>query len=265
LSRCRLAGTMVAMKAAGTAWITPPGRLSLGFRDVHLWFVPAAPPDLAEKDLELLVSPAEQDRSRMFARSTDRRRYLSARGALRKILAGYLQASPSSIAISYSASGKPFLHGVSAPPGQLHFNVSHDADTAVVAVSNGLKVGVDVERIRALPGRDEILADFFSGAEQDFVRSRGNGGDDAFFQVWTRREASSKAVGTRLIESFQRFSIPAMRYSPGGFPVRMPERAEEDAAAQEWWLRDFVPAPGHAGALCVEKENRAPAFWRFSW
>ena len=257
---------MTAMEAAGTAWMIPPRRLSLAFGDVHLWFVPVAPAGLAQRDLESLVSTAERNGCRVMTRSVDRRRFLSVRGALRKVLAGYLDVPPSRLALSRSKFGKPFLDLAWAPLEQVHFSVSHAADTAVIAVSRGLKVGVDVERVRALHARDQVLADFFCSAERDWVSSHADGGkDSAFFQVWTRREASSKAVGTRLIESLVRFSVPAMRYSPGGFPVTMPAGADPAAALQEWWIRDFAPATGHAGALCVEKENRDPLPWRFVW
>jgi len=201
-----------------------------------------------------------------MARAADRRRYLSTRGALRRILAGYLRVTPSSIEISYSESGKPSLADVSAPTEKIHFSVSHSADAAIVAVCPGRRVGVDMERVRPLRGRDDVLSDFFSRAERDWVHSHGDGGeDDAFFQAWTRREASSKAVGARLIESFLRFSVPAAPYSPGGFRLALAEPGARSAEPQEWWIRDFVPAAGHAGALCTEKENLVPAFWLFAW
>jgi 4'-phosphopantetheinyl transferase len=258
---------MAGMQAPGTPWADPPGRLSLGCGEVHLWLVPTAPPDSAQEELEWLVSAAEMDRCRKMARLMDRRRFLSVRGALRKILSGYLQIPAPSIAISYSSSGKPFLEPVSRRPERLHFSVSHAADIALIAVGRDSVVGVDIERVRRLQARDDVLADFFSSQERDWVHAHADEGkDDAFFRVWTRREATSKVFGMGLVESFLRLRVPAAEYSPGGFRLVLPDSEYcEKEGRQEWWIRDLIPAAGHAGALCLENENREPVFCRFSW
>jgi hypothetical protein len=34
------------------------------------------------------------------------------------------------------------------------------------------------------------------------------------------------------------------------------------AGVTDWWIRDLAPAPGYAGAVCMERENAVPSFWR---
>jgi 4'-phosphopantetheinyl transferase len=252
------------METAGTAWTTPLGRLSLPPGDVHVWLVPTPPPDFSEENLQTLVSLAEVQGCLRMVKHVDRRRFLSVRGALRRILGTYLKAPPSGISIAYSSSGKPLLDDHRGRRQTLHFNVSHAADIALVAVSHGLRVGVDVERVREVQARDEILSDFFSPAEQSLAVSPAHS-NAAFFQVWTRREAASKAVGMGLMESFLCFSLPAAQHSPRGFRLTLPDSAKSRETFQDWWVRDLDPVAGHAGALCVEEENPEPAFWRFSW
>jgi 4'-phosphopantetheinyl transferase len=198
-------------------------------------------------------------------RSVDRRRYIAARAALREILGSYLRTPPSSLSIACSGSGKPFLEN-QPQVHPLHFNVSHAGDLALVAVSCGLQVGIDIERFRELKAANDILRDFFGPPEQALVQSHPQAEQaEAFFRVWTRREAAAKAVGMGLMRSFLGFSLPAAPLSPHGFSCMLPASEWQTAAQQQWWVRDFSPADGYAGALCVEKKNAEPVFWRFEF
>ncbi len=78
--------------------------------------------------------------------------------------------------IAREERGKPFF------PGQPHlcFNLSH-SHGAVVCALHHLPIGVDVERLRPAPRR---LA--------------GEMGDEAFFRLWTAREATVKRQGRGL-------------------------------------------------------------------
>ena len=75
--------------------------------------------------------------------------------------------------IRRAAGGKPYFP--SCP--SLHFNLSHSRGAAVCAL-NSLPVGVDVERLRAAPRR---LAQGMA--------------DEAFFRLWTAKEATVKREG----------------------------------------------------------------------
>src|SRR3979409_2142049 len=65
----------------------------------------------------------------------------AAGGALRDVLAAYLETSPEAIRIVDGAHGKPELAG-----GELHFNLSHSGDVGLVAVAAEREVGGDVQR-----------------------------------------------------------------------------------------------------------------------
>lgn len=74
-------------------------------------------------------------------------------------------------------------------------SVSHSGCWVGAAVSRIGAVGIDIERIR--PGRDvRGLADLaFGKAERGAVERSG---DDAFYRIWTLREAMAKAIGAGL-------------------------------------------------------------------
>ncbi len=219
-------------------WEDPPGRPGLRAGCLHLWLValPTEPGDLAR--LQRLLSSEERVEARRFHRPADRLRSVAARAALRTILAAYLQERPQALRLATGPSGKPCLDG-------LQFNLSHTGNLALVAVSKEKRIGVDIEKLRELPSMQAVLSFIFTDEERAFVESHsGEHRSRAFFLIWNRREAAAKALGLDLLTCFSRLEIPAAAYSAAGFQVPL--------AGEDWWLRDFSPAPGYAGALCLE-------------
>ena len=85
--------------------------------------------------------------------------------------------------------GKPRLGGAGAGWG---FNLSHAGDHVVAALIRGAAVGVDLESM-SRPANVELLAQrVFSESEQALVRA---GGREAFFELWSQKEALLKALG----------------------------------------------------------------------
>jgi hypothetical protein len=92
-------------------------------------------------------------------------------GALRRVLAVYLNEEPEQIRLEQGEHGKPRLAG---PQGELRFNLSHSGEIALVAVSGEREVGIDVQRMR--PKREE-----------------------AFYRDWACHEAHVKCLGAGLL------------------------------------------------------------------
>jgi 4'-phosphopantetheinyl transferase len=220
-----------------------------------------------------VLTTREMEQCGRFLRPADRARCAAARASLRMVLARYLPGDPRTLPIAVGASGKPYLEYsagarvAAADPARheaddIQFNLSHTEEYALIAVSRGMSVGVDVERMRDLKDMEAILQGFFSEQEQSFVRAHeGEERTRAFFLLWTRREAAAKAVGIGLFDSFARVALPPAGYTRSGFRVALPRRAARTAGTESWWIRDLLPAPGHAGALCVERENAEPSLW----
>src|ERR1035438_4031585 len=70
------------------------------------------------------LSAAELERARRYYFDRDRRRFIVARGELRRILAGELEVDPRSIEFAYGAYGKPSLASAFDGAG-LRFNLAH--------------------------------------------------------------------------------------------------------------------------------------------
>jgi 4'-phosphopantetheinyl transferase len=240
-------------------WTIPPRQLLLEPGSLHVWRVRLdLPGAFREKMLDALAAGEREEASR-FVRPEDRVRWMVARASLRTVLAKYIAADPRELRIEAGASGKPRLAGVS--DSSIRFNISHSDNLALVAVSRGHEVGIDVERVRDVRRLKAILDDFFSGPEQAYVLTReGEERTRAFFLLWSRREAAAKAAGVGLFEALARFTLPLRDADTQGFSVELspPLPAGRSTA---WWMRDFAPAPGFSGALCVEAVNAVPSLY----
>jgi 4'-phosphopantetheinyl transferase len=140
----------------------------------------------------LAPTPAESERAVRLVSDTLRQRYLRSHSALRAILRNYTGSPPEFAAAEY---GKPYLPAVP----DLKFNLSHSHDMALVAVANGLEVGVDVETLRPLRECMAIAERFFPPLESAALADAApECRESEFFRRWTRIEAKLKARGTGL-------------------------------------------------------------------
>lgn len=160
--------------------------------EIHIWQA-----DLSRWDSSVLamLSTKEQGRGRRFIRPEHQRRFMMARGALRQILAKYLALAPGKIRFIENNKGKIYLEDYP----QLQFNVTHSQDLALYAVNIENEIGIDLEWINPNLAVQPLLERFFSATEQQSVLGLPISQQvTAFYQLWTRKEASLKALGLGL-------------------------------------------------------------------
>ncbi|MDM0011239.1 4'-phosphopantetheinyl transferase superfamily protein [Variovorax sp. J22P168] len=152
--------------------------------------------------LRATLTPDETARAARFVFETDRRRFVTARCALRQVLSMQTGTPAAALRFDYGPSGKPTL---AAHPDCV-FNLSHSGGTALIGVlppatgAHGAHwVGVDIEQLRGMPGMQSIADMSFHA---DDAARLGDQPDPAlaFLHGWTRREACLKALGLGLPE-----------------------------------------------------------------
>jgi 4'-phosphopantetheinyl transferase len=246
------------MIALESMWDPSPLTASLHHDDVHTWQVSLDQPDAVVERLTGLLSEDEQGRAHRFHFARDRRRFVVGRGQLRTLLGHYAGIEPCRVQFRYTAHGKPALAQNPATPYShtLRFNVSHSNELALVVITQGRDVGIDLEHIRKISDVEQLAGRFFSTREHSMLRAlpadqRLHG----FFNCWTRKEAYVKAVGDGLRLPLDRFDVSL---APGE-PVRLLGVDNNPDEASRWSLRELTPAPGYVAALAVEGHH-----WRLS-
>jgi 4'-phosphopantetheinyl transferase len=186
-----------------------------------------------------VLSPAELDRADRFVRAADRRRYLLSHLLLRRVLAWHTGETPGRLVFGSGDYGKPYLEQWP----HCRFSLSHAEEWALVAVTEGADIGADIEPVRAMSDRDALVARFFAAEERvAYERLPEAVRDDAFFAVWTRKEAYVKALGRGLWEPLDAFAV-SLELAGDCRLLR--------GASGDWTLIDVSPRPGCRAAVAV--------------
>lgn len=217
----------------------------LSANELHIWQAVLDQSNDTREKLVASLSSDERLRAASFRFVRDRNRFIAARGVLRHILSRhYLDRDPRDLSFSRGEFGK-----LSLAPGyksaDLHFNLSHSEGIALFVFARGREVGVDLERVRSLAG-DSLASHFFSLNETSTLQKLPSRQRlEAFYRLWTSKEAYLKARGQGL-----RIPLDSFDVSPIAGGSRYILRAENST----WLLVAFKPkrhyiataaAPGH--------------------
>jgi 4'-phosphopantetheinyl transferase len=207
---------------------------------------PAVRPD----DCRDLLTAGERERVDGLRQPAARNRALVARALLRLELGQRLGCRPEMIEFNFGPQGKPALAGGDA----WHFNLSHSHDRVALALAPGAPVGVDIES-RARRTRIDDLARHWYGATEHAHLAALDGAmrRHRFFQLWTIKEAITKALGRGLWTTLSGIRI-------GGLDSGRPElhlSGQADCSAPiAWW--HFDAGDGYSLALAHLAGNGTP-------
>ena len=223
-------------------------------RDVDLWAVRLEASAKQFSECLSLLPADEAARALRFHFDEHRHAFALSHAVLRALLASLTGTRPGLVALSYGPKGKPALqnaaHGIC-------FNMSHSGTLAMYAFTSGCELGIDVERLRPVPGMDDIAARFFCPEEMDDLRALSQPErPQGFFNCWTRKEAYIKAIGDGLSVPLDSFRVSLQ---PGA-PAQILHLNRSSVAAQGWTLHDFIPAQDYTGALAYHDRAR-PLRW----
>ncbi len=212
--------------------------------EVHIWDIAISEFSDRQDSMGPVLAPHEADRAARFRFARDRSRYVVSHWFVRKLLADYLAASPQHLSFVAGRWGKPALQGA-AGVAPLEFNLSHSGDVALLAVSRGRQVGVDVEEWNGNVAYDRLAAFCFSPTEcRELAALPQERKAGAFFAGWTRKEAFIKATGVGVDFGLDYFDVSL---SPGDARLLADRR---DVASVAAWGMQNVPMPhGYSAAI----------------
>ncbi|MEO1014117.1 MAG: 4'-phosphopantetheinyl transferase superfamily protein [Pseudomonadota bacterium] len=169
--------------------------------EVVLWTIDL---DRTAPDASILTAQ-ERARGDAFRFDSDRRRFLAGRTARRVILAGAMGRAPADLVFLEGGGAKPRLSKASA---DLDFSFSRSGGRALLAVSIGCAIGVDVEAIAETGDLELVVDAHFAPVERHHLNSL-SGPDrlEAFYRLWTAKEAAVKATGEGIVGDLKKVAF----------------------------------------------------------
>ncbi len=190
-----------------------------------------------------VLNSAEHARWQRMRSPTKQREFLVGRTAIRRAIGALTATAPAAIEVAYGAQGKPYVKGDT----RLHFNLSHSGDLALLALSRRGPIGIDIEIERARRPFRRLANRFFAAPEAAWFEATPAGRQrQAFYRMWTLKEAYLKAIGTGLTLSSRAFVIDA-----ASEPPRLTKTSAAPAVTDGWALQSLPGDDGYAAALCT--------------
>lgn len=148
------------------------------------------------------ISIEEQHKANKFYSDNERNTYISCHALLRLILANRLKINPLDLSFIKGINDKPFLLS-----NQMFFNISHTRESFAIALARDFHVGIDLEKIKQSINFHPIIENYFSNKEREYILDLKAQSIDRFFQLWTRKEALLKALGTGIINNLRQVNV----------------------------------------------------------
>jgi len=220
-------------------------RPALSIGEIHVWTAHLVDEHRATADLLAILSGEESAQAAQFSFERDRMRFIQAHGIVRQILSNYLDADAATLVFARTHHGKPYLIPRANGP-HLEFSVSRSSNCCMLAVQLDHSIGIDIEKVRDLPQAIDIVQSYFTPVESKALSAlRGAARRDAFFALWTHKEAMVKGLGISLAAHLGRIEFDL---DPIG-GLRLVAWDRDQSVAQKWSVVRLDPAPGYVAAI----------------
>lgn len=213
-----------------------------------VWVVRSLPaPDPAH--LEILT-PEERRQCARFRQEERQARFACGRALLRLALAERLAEDPAAFHIEAGVNRRPALAGGSRERWpRVDFNLSSTAGLVACAVTEGGRVGVDVEQTGRGAIDEALMARVVSARERTWL-DRSEDPETDFYRLWTLKEAVAKADGEGLGLPFERLTL--LPEPAGGLDVDLDAMSERRG---DW--RIFSLWAGAPAALALRADRKS--------
>ena len=160
---------------------------------IDLWFIPFRKL-ICKKHIKNFLDKKELTRGNSFKYDILKERYFYYHFAFRKIISKYIDINPKKIKYTYTHNNKPYIKGSS-----YHFNFSHSQNLAFCGIYRNNSIGVDIEVIKNNLSFYSISQIFYSKKElKEWQILPQLQKTNAFYQIWTAKEAYGKLKGIGL-------------------------------------------------------------------
>jgi len=189
------------------SWYSQDSDKELKDNEIHVWLNYLNVHQARLKHLYPYLTDEEKERSERFKFYKHRKLFIASHGFLHTTLSNYIDAPPGEIQFSHNKHGKP---SIIEPlnPQQISFNLSHSGHIAILAICKQHNVGIDIEFKERKTDWQGISRRFFTEKEQNALFNLPEDlRKDAFYQMWTRKEAHMKVTGQGLSLAPTQFEV----------------------------------------------------------
>ena len=228
------------------------GPLALLEDTLHVWACTLeGTPEFVERCRGCL-STEERQRADRFVFARDRIHHTVAHGVLRHLLGRYSDSAPEAVQFSTTAAGKPVLKTAAGNGAGIHFNLTHSGGRALLGVSQGRELGIDLEQVRSNIEALAISRNYFFGSERDAIEGALSvTRDNTFFRYWVAKEAVLKAQGIGLGFPLDQFRVD---FLPGGAEARI-ETFDPGRLDGGWTVRMLPCDAGWLAAVAARGQD----------
>lgn len=213
----------------------------LGDQDVHLWGVKRGAYNVQKNYSAYFLDDDERSRAQRFRFRDDHDLFVIGRYFTKIMLAYYTDSSPENVKILTDSFGKPTCEV------NLYFNISHSNDQLLLGFSNS-EIGVDIEKIDLEVDVKRIGKRHFSKIEfQKMMNCNDDQRAEAFFEIWTKKEALIKGLGKGLSMPLQNFNVTSLNGK-----VLWEQSKEKDYG--NWYVQNLETKKGFKSALATQSE-----------
>ncbi|MGW9302714.1 4'-phosphopantetheinyl transferase family protein [Streptomyces cyaneofuscatus] len=217
-------------------------RLEVPADDVHLWALDTPGGTRVPAAAAAELAPAERRRAAAFVRPSGRLLYVRAHLALRRLLSAYTGIAPALLELRRDACPRcagPHGRPVLADPPGLHFSLSHSHGLALIGIAR-TPVGVDVQRVPTARTVELCLPVLRPREQRELLDLPAAARPRAFGELWTRKEALLKGIGTGLSHGVGAAPYLGTHHASG-----------RSAGARGWSVADLPGCPDHAAAVAL--------------
>jgi 4'-phosphopantetheinyl transferase len=221
--------------------------LRVAARSVHVWAFELEASVACLDQCRQTLCRAEEARAARFVHARNRDHFVVAHGVLRRLLGRYTGTAARDLRFSSGPNGKPTLDA-SSSDASVSFNMTHSHGRALIAVSDGRDIGIDIEMIKPHVKALAIARRYFASAERAAIESAPPPLQaQVFFRYWVAKEALLKGQGIGLRFPIDEFEV---QFDAEKSIARV-STSEASRLSADWKVHMLPLESGWVGALAV--------------
>lgn len=160
----------------------------------------------------------------------------------RRWLERHLDLAQDTLPLARDVRGRP---RILAPAGRHDASWSHSGEGLLIALGEGVELGVDMEWRRPRPRALELAQRYFAPSETQWLATMDEASrENDFLRLWCAKEAVLKAHGYGLAFGLHKLAFVEQ---PQGLELKVCDGAL--GRPEDWTVHEFEPAPGYLAAI----------------